>query len=287
MKESFQKTVQVTPKIWAMLFVESIIASLLYTILSILGVPKSTSFFITLGCMSALAIFGLLVFAGFLKGKSRTSAQKPSASQTKQEDHAFELWKASLSDFVGKVTIMSHTNTRFALSAVKGEEPKQLRPKPVEISITYSHKDQRFARELEMHLRPLTRANHVTVWSDMHIVAAMNWQKEIDKHLRTANLILILVSPDLLASPVFENLELMPILERYKRGEVRVIPVLVRPVYWQETPLLKELMPLPASGKPLTLWASMDEALMNVASSIEKAVGEILSQDTRRYGLEK
>ena len=71
-------------------------------------------------------------------------------------------------------------------------------------------------------------------------------------------------------------------LKRHERGESRVIPVLLRPVYWGKTPFAK-LQPLPKNKKPImgTGWLSQDEALFDVAEGIRK-VAEELSAKRRK-----
>src|ERR1035438_7136188 len=52
----------------------------------------------------------------------------------------------------------------------------------------------------------------------------------IDKYLNLADLILLLVGPDFLGSDYCYHKELARALERHKRHEAHVIPVIVRPV---------------------------------------------------------
>jgi hypothetical protein len=56
-------------------------------------------------------------------------------------------------------------------------------------------------------------------------------------------------------------------IERHKRGKVRVIPIILRPVYWQGEPLGK-LQALPTDVKLVTSWHDIDEALLNVTEEI-------------------
>ena len=65
-------------------------------------------------------------------------------------------------------------------------------------------------------------------------------------------------------------------MEQHEGGEARVIPVILRPVYWQGAPFGK-LQALPVGDKPITdpSWSSQDEAFCNVAEGIRIAVEEL------------
>jgi len=53
----------------------------------------------------------------------------------------------------------------------------------------------------------------------------------IDKHLNTAQIILLIVSPDFIVSDYCYGIELQKALQRHERGEACVIPTILRPVY--------------------------------------------------------
>ncbi len=68
-------------------------------------------------------------------------------------------------------------------------------------------------------------------------------------------------------------------IERHKAGEARVIPIIVRPVPWEETPL-GGLQVLPAEGKPVTTWRNRDTAFAHVARGITEVIETLqLSQE--------
>src|ERR1700686_2892711 len=63
-------------------------------------------------------------------------------------------------------------------------------------------------------------------------------------------------------------------VKRHERGEAYVIPVILSPVHWQETPF-GQLQALPKNAKPLTSWRNRDEAIFNVADGIREAVKKL------------
>jgi hypothetical protein len=68
------------------------------------------------------------------------------------------------------------------------------------------------------------------------------------------------------------SIEMKKALERHNRKEADVIPIILRPIYWQG--LLGHLQALPAEARPVVdrYWYNIDEALYNVAESIHKIV---------------
>src|SRR5947209_11211551 len=82
-----------------------------------------------------------------------------------------------------------------------------------------------------------------------------------------------------MASDHCYRVEVKRAIERHERGEARVIPVILRPVYWQGAPLGK-LQALPTDAKPVTGsgWQGLDEAFYDVAEGIRKAVEELEEQ---------
>src|SRR5438045_5413886 len=110
---------------------------------------------------------------------------------------------------------------------------------PVEIFCCYAHKDEALLNKLKTHLTPLQREGLIDVWHDRNISAGTEWEREIGQHLNTARIILLLVSPDFIDSDYCYGVEMKRAMERHERGEARVIPVILRPVYWKKAPFGK------------------------------------------------
>lgn len=68
--------------------------------------------------------------------------------------------------------------------------------RPLEVFYSYAHEDEMLRRKLETQLSLLKRRGVITAWHDRDISAGTRWEEEIDTHLNTAQLILLLVSPD-------------------------------------------------------------------------------------------
>lgn len=153
---------------------------------------------------------------------------------------------------------------------------------PIEVFFSYSRKDKELRDELDTHLALLKRRG-ITTWHDCQIVAGSEWEEEINRRIKTADIILLLISSDFIASNYCYEKELPDILKRHEAREVYVIPVLLRPVAgWRQSPFAK-LQICPAGGLPVTQWKDKDTAFVDVADSIEEAVNQLLERRNREW----
>jgi hypothetical protein len=144
----------------------------------------------------------------------------------------------------------------------------------VEVLLCYAHRDERYLNQLKIQLTSIKREGLVKIWYDRDITAGKDWEQEIDEHLNTAQIILLLVSPDFIYSEYCYSKEMKRAMERDKLGEVRTIPIILRPTDWQNTPLGK-LQALPKDSKPITTWRNRDTAFLDVARGIRDAIEEM------------
>ena len=119
------------------------------------------------------------------------------------------------------------------------------------IFVSYSHEDKGFADELMVRLAPLQRRFAFDLWSEEKIAPGDSWKSEIEAALTKADIALLLVSADYLASDWISGIELPRLLERAKQGEIRVFPIILRPSRWTHTPLAY-FQAFPRDAKPFT-----------------------------------
>ncbi len=149
---------------------------------------------------------------------------------------------------------------------------------PLEVFCSYAHQDEVWLRKLVTHLRLLEREGLVLIWHDRLLTAGTDWAQEIDDRLNRARLILLLISPDFVASDYCYGIEMQQALERHEANEARVVPVLVRPVgNWQIAPFAR-LQALPP-GKFIVEWSEREEdiPLAQIANGLRATVQDLLS----------
>jgi hypothetical protein len=139
------------------------------------------------------------------------------------------------------------------------------------VFFSYSHKDEHLRDQLETHLAMLKRQNVISGWHDRRLIAGTDIDAGIRQELDRASIILLLVSPDFLASDYCYGIEMSRALERQAAGQARVIPVILRPCEWTHAPFGK-LLAAPKDGKPVTKWTDPDDAFLDIAKAIRAAV---------------
>jgi tetratricopeptide (TPR) repeat protein len=146
----------------------------------------------------------------------------------------------------------------------------------IEIFCCYAREDLKLLRTFIKHLKPLEHQGLIIVWSDIDISAGAEWEKEIKMHLDSAQIILLFISPDFMASDYCYSIEMQRALERHKKDEAHVIPIILRSVYWNKGPL-GLLQALPTHGKPVTdpTWHNIDRAFYVIVEEIHKVVDEL------------
>jgi formylglycine-generating enzyme required for sulfatase activity len=143
--------------------------------------------------------------------------------------------------------------------------------RPISLFYSYSHKDEDLRLRLVAHLAPLRRGGLIAEWHDRKLEPGDAWKSEIDRHLTSADIVLLLVSADFIASDYCWGEEMTKALARHDRGEARVIPVILRHCRWRSTPLAR-LQAVPKDAKPIKSWPDEDEAFDDVVAAIERAV---------------
>lgn len=138
--------------------------------------------------------------------------------------------------------------------------------------ISYSHQDASALDRLHVHLANLQREGRIETWYDREILAGDDFDDEISRELEAADIILLLISPDFIASNYCVEREMQRALERHDAGEARVVPIIVEPCDWVEMPQLRRLKAVPKDGNPISEWANANNAYLNIVQEIRRIV---------------
>jgi serine/threonine protein kinase len=144
----------------------------------------------------------------------------------------------------------------------------------IEVFLSYSHADDKHRIELVKHLAGLKRQGLISGWHDRLIQPGTQWSDEIDTHINSSSVILLLISKDFLASEYCNNVEVRRAMERHNTGDACVIPVILKPVVWNNEPFAK-LQGLPKDGKPITTWRNRDQAFADVAEALRTVIANL------------
>jgi tetratricopeptide (TPR) repeat protein len=141
----------------------------------------------------------------------------------------------------------------------------------MKVFYSYASEDQTLRDQLEKHLGNLTRQGIITSWSNRNINAGQEWKKTIQTYLDEADIILLLISSDFFSSDFCYSVELQNALERQRKGEAEVLPILLRPVDWEQSSF-SHLPVLPVNAEPINTWPNLDKAFLEVVKGIKESV---------------
>jgi len=139
---------------------------------------------------------------------------------------------------------------------------------------SYSHADEALRNELEKHLYSLRRMGKITTWHDRRIVPGQEFENQIDHYFSQADIILLLISSNFIASDYCYQVEMTNALERHKRGEAVVIPVILRECAWHQLPF-GSILAATTDGKPITKFTSHDEGYVQVVEAVSRAIANM------------
>ena len=145
---------------------------------------------------------------------------------------------------------------------------------PVKLFFAYAREDQKLRAELAKHLAPLRRSRLLSDWHDGDITAGSEWAADIDQALHAADIILLLISPDFLASDYCYDNEMTKAVARHDAGQAVVIPIILRPCYWEDAPFGK-LQALPKDAKPVSHWPHPDDAFFEITKVVRQTAEQV------------
>src|SRR6185312_3125228 len=151
---------------------------------------------------------------------------------------------------------------------------------PLEVFCCYAREDQALLEDLRKHLMPLQRQDQIKSWSDTDLNAGAEWEKELHRHLESADIILLLISADFMSSDYCYSTEMGRAMTRHQQGSARVIPVILRSIHWQSAPFA-ELQAIPTNAIPVRNWPDPDVAFHDIAEHINTVVAKLQEQRAR------
>ena len=152
------------------------------------------------------------------------------------------------------------------LTAQMRQARQRVRPT---IFLSYARNDQRWAERLLTMLRPLAQDLNLEVWDDKRIVPGTHWREEIEAALERAQLAVMLVSPDYLASEFITQQELPTLIKQAEQKGLLVTWILLRDCLFRESPIA-ELQAAHDISRPLARLSpsELDTSLADIAARL-------------------
>lgn len=158
------------------------------------------------------------------------------------------------------------------------DQPNNINDSTVQIFISYSHVDEAYREKLDRYLKPLQREGNINIWYDHKIENGTEWEHVIDDNLKKADIILLLISPDFLASEYCIE-EKQYAMERHEGKSAKVIPISVRPCAWNVLKNMDfmKLQGLPKNFLPISKWDNQDDAFASIVDGIVTEVDNLIN----------
>lgn len=146
--------------------------------------------------------------------------------------------------------------------------------KPVKVFVSYAHEDIELMRRLSAHLTPLRRLNKIEIWTDNDIEPGADWDSAIKRNMQEANVFLLLLSSDFIASSYIWHKELNKAIEKRDRNEATIIPIYMRPFDFTATRFTEtEMIPKNDGNlQAISQWQNLDHAFKAVAEKVREAI---------------
>lgn len=142
---------------------------------------------------------------------------------------------------------------------------------PKRIFIGSAQADAAHVDTLKKHLKLYERQNLIQIWDESMIIPGEIRNSKIEQELHSAEIILLLISSDLLAEDFIWGAEMTKILEKVKRKEVQLIPILLRSSTFSDTPFAAYAA-VPDRDKPISNYSNKDEAWTIVVEQIKRCI---------------
>jgi HEAT repeat protein len=150
--------------------------------------------------------------------------------------------------------------------------------KPLNVFISYSHRDEKMRVKLGQHLATLINEGAIHIWHDREIEAGADWEGTIDQEISNADVILLLVSAAFLASPYCRR-ELVRALARRTASKTTIVPIILRHCDWQGVFNAKDYkaQALPRDDRPVSggRWPNQDVAFAQIVKELRTLLARL------------
>jgi Leucine-rich repeat (LRR) protein/GTPase SAR1 family protein len=206
--------------------------------------------------------------------------------QVSYDGENYITYKALLENSAEPKIKASNSNTlliTFKFAAILPEPPKKAK----KVFLSYSHQNTIWLNRLRTHLAGLRRAKEIETWDDKEILPGDMWDTTIKARIEEADVFILLLSADFIASEYVWNDELPKAFEKFKNRAATVIPILFEPLDLGGLSGISgttngqtykindfEIIPKTTQGhlKAVSLWDNQEEALSIIAQRIREVI---------------
>jgi len=149
-----------------------------------------------------------------------------------------------------------------------------------ELFISYSHHDEPWLKKLRIHLKPLESLYRLERWDDSLIQPGDKWLNEIQTALARAQVALLLVSPEFLASDFIQRKELPELLRYADEDGLKVLWLPLSPSSWKLFPHIEQYQAIISPAKSLAQMSKVDQdlAMVEITEKIHRIFTELQAE---------
>ncbi|MBK8194077.1 MAG: toll/interleukin-1 receptor domain-containing protein [Lewinellaceae bacterium] len=137
------------------------------------------------------------------------------------------------------------------------------------IFISYAHEDQRHLNELEKHLA--WAEAHAAYWSDRKLNPGERWDARIESELRSSDVILLLVTPNIGQSNYIKTKEMHIAMEMAQNNQALFIPIVLEDCPWEFSELKDIQLLIPSKNPDQSInWADIVRKLVETVDQFKK-----------------
>ncbi|WP_296841399.1 leucine-rich repeat domain-containing protein [Thiofilum sp.] len=150
--------------------------------------------------------------------------------------------------------------------------------KKIKIFISYSHEDEKYLTELKKRLKIIGYDIPNEPWSDHNLLAGSSVHDVIYQELKTADIVILLISPDFMASDYCFNHEVDIALEQYHNEQNIVVPIIIRNTpHWTKCKIGK-ITAIPKFGTPLKDYKDPDDFWGEVQTQLQRTMQNLIDK---------
>lgn len=153
--------------------------------------------------------------------------------------------------------------------------------RPLRLFVSFAPADRELKDELLKHLSVLQRLGKVEPWSVDQVRAGGDWRHDVETALAQADVALLLVSADFLASEFLQDVEVPRLFDRRAKEGLHIIPLIMQACSWELHAWIARLKPMPANGKPIASVTKdrRNRALTEVVRQVHTLAGDYTTRE--------
>lgn len=197
---------------------------------------------------------------------------------TLEKDEASGAPASAAATDEGTVTV----NQTNELNRFSPPEARQQDLQRLSAFVSYLHSDTKMLDKLKIQLRVMEAHGYLSTWTDSRILPSDHWDDEIQQELEDADIIIFLVSSNMLGSSYIRNVELKRALERRQAEEAELVGVILEDCSWQNEPFAQYQVIL--SDKPANQHRPQQRAFYQVEKELRELIDSMRGVRDRTAG---